>query len=269
MARPLDVRRFRETYERWIVRGRFNELPEYYPRYRSRYEGLLRRFAAQAGDEPLDVLDIGGGQLALLCSKLWDDRATAADVFADGRGDRRESYLRENGVATLGWNLAQEEAPCARRFDAVFFAEVIEHLPIPGYVALERLRRVLQPGGLLLCTTPNFYRLRNIVYVAIGKRIFDHFREPGEGPLGHVIEYDEPRLRWQLDRAGFSDVRLEMCYFRHQPNQPLFRALSWLGKPLFLVPRFRDSIVAFARTPADGSLALPPPQAARASARPI
>ena len=264
MPRKFDSRRFREAYERWIVGGSFNEAPDYYPRYRSRYEGILKRFAVQAGDEPLDVLDIGGGQLALLCAKLWGDRATAADVYVDRLG-----YLRENGVATLGWNLAQEEPPCERRFDAVFFSEVIEHLPIPGYVALERLRRVLRPGGLLLCTTPNFYRLRNIVYVAIGKRIYDHFREAGEGPLGHVIEYDEPRLRWQLDRAGFSDVRLEMCYFQHQPNQPLFRALSWLGKPLFLVPRFRDCIVAFARTPADGAFPLPPvPAAAPASTRP-
>jgi SAM-dependent methyltransferase len=245
MARPFDVRQFRAEYERWICGGRFNESPEYYPRYRSRYEGILRRFAAHASPESCDVLDVGGGQLALLCARLWGDRPTVADVAVEPLG-----YLRENGVETVRWNLAQDEAPFERRFGTAFFAEVIEHLPIPGYVALQRLRRTLEPGGLLLCTTPNFYRLRNVVYVAIGKRIYDHIRAAEEGPLGHVIEYDAPRLRWQLDRAGFSVVRIELCYFEHQPHQPVFRVLSWLGKPLFLVPRFRDCIVAIARSPA-------------------
>lgn len=245
MAREFEVSRFRAEYDRWIVGGRFNEVPEYYPRYRSRYEGVLKRFAAHASPEPCDVLDIGGGQLALLCKLLWGDRGTAADVV-----DGHLGYLREQGVETVCWNLAQQDAPFERRFDVVFFMEVIEHLPIPGYVALERLRKVLKPGGLLVCTTPNFYRLRNVVYVATGKRIYDHFKKPEEGPLGHVIEYDEPRLRWQLDRAGFSDAKIEMCYFDHQPNDPIFRVLSFLGKPLFLVPRFRDCMVAIARAPA-------------------
>ncbi|HZM00038.1 MAG TPA: class I SAM-dependent methyltransferase, partial [Planctomycetota bacterium] len=233
-------------YERWIVRGRFNELPEYYPRYRSRYQGLLERFAAHASPEPCEVLDLGGGQCALLCRVLWGDRAAAADV-ATGHLD----YLRDNGVETARWNLARDETPFARRFDFVFFSEVIEHLPVPGHVALERLRRVLAPGGLLLCTTPNFYRLRNVVYVATGQRIYDHFKLPEEGPLGHVIEYDEPRLRWQLERAGLEVVRLELCYFEHQPVHPLSRLLSLLGKPLFLVPRFRDCLVVIARSAAD------------------
>jgi SAM-dependent methyltransferase len=263
MARSFDVRRFREAYDRWIVGGRFNEQPEYYPRYRSRYEGILRRFAVHAPAGPCNVLEIGGGQHALLCNVLWGDRATAADVAVGHLG-----YLRDNGVATACWNLAEEPAPFEQRFDAVFFAEVIEHLPIPGYVALERVREVLEPGGLMICTTPNFYRLRNVVYVAIGKRIYDHFREAGEGPLGHVIEYDEPRLRWQLDRAGFADVCIELCYFAHQPNNAVFRWMSFLGKPLFMVPRFRDCIVAIARSPSDRTLPPLPQTAGHAASRP-
>ena len=75
MTRPFDVETFRTTYDRWISGGRFIEAPDYYPRYRSRYEAIIQRVATLAPDAPCDVLDIGGGQLALLCQKLWQDRA--------------------------------------------------------------------------------------------------------------------------------------------------------------------------------------------------
>ena len=49
---------------------------DYCFRYRSRYERLMKRFCDLASpDSHRDVLDIGGGQLALLCKKLWNDRA--------------------------------------------------------------------------------------------------------------------------------------------------------------------------------------------------
>jgi 2-polyprenyl-3-methyl-5-hydroxy-6-metoxy-1,4-benzoquinol methylase len=239
MGRLFDRRAFRETFDRWIVHGRFNEIPSYYPRYRSRYEGIVKLYSELAGPAPLDVLDIGGGQYALLTHKLWEDRAAVADVVDD-----HLDYVRSCGVATHHWNLAEEDAPFDKRFDVVVFSEVIEHLPIPGYIALQRLRRVLKPHGLLICTTPNFYRLRNVVYVAIGKRIYDHFKLPGEGPLGHVIEYDQKRLEWAMQGAGFRDVSVELRQFPHQPNDLVFRIMSWIGSPLFLVPRFRDTMIA-------------------------
>jgi SAM-dependent methyltransferase len=243
MGRPFDRDTFRKAYDQWVTGGRFNEEPSYYPRYRSRYEGLMETYAGLAPPGPIDVLDIGGGQYALLTRKLWNDRSAVADVVDDQLG-----YVRDCGVATHVWNLAMEDAPFEDRFDIVIFSEVIEHLPIPGYIALERLRRVLKPGGLLICTTPNFYRLRNVVYVAIGKRIYDHFKRPEEGPLGHVIEYDRDRLAWAMNRAGFRDVTVECRQCRHQPNDLAFRVMSWLGSPLFLVPRFRDTMVAVGRT---------------------
>jgi SAM-dependent methyltransferase len=241
MVRPFDLRGFRAAYDEWIVRGQFNEEPSYYPRYRSRYEGLMKRYAELVCPEPVDVLDIGGGQYALLALKLWGDRSAVADVV-----DTQLGYVRDCGVATHVWNLAKEDAPFEQRFDVVIFSEVIEHLPIPGYIALDRLRRVLKPGGLVICTTPNFYRLRNVVYTAIGKRIYDHFKLPEEGPLGHVIEYDQDRLSWAMQRAGFRNIQVECRQFPHQPNDPVFRVLSWVGSPLFLVPRFRDTMIGVA-----------------------
>ena len=50
----------------------------------------MKRFCDLASPIPIDVLDIGGGQLALLCKKLWNDRACVADL---NRRHKRYSYL--------------------------------------------------------------------------------------------------------------------------------------------------------------------------------
>jgi SAM-dependent methyltransferase len=42
------------------------------------------------------------------------------------------------------------------RFDRVILNQVLEHLPEPGSVLAE-LRRVLKPGGRMICTCPLFY----------------------------------------------------------------------------------------------------------------
>ncbi|HWE37742.1 MAG TPA: class I SAM-dependent methyltransferase [Isosphaeraceae bacterium] len=259
MPRDLDRRTFDRVFDEVVVRGRFNEVPEYYPRYRSRYRALMKLYAEVAGPPPIDFLDIGGGQYAAMAATLWGDRATLADV-----GGSNGDYLRERGVRPVEWNLCGDAEPFDAEFDVAMFSEVIEHLPIPGHIVLERLRRALRPGGTLICTTPNLYRLRNVVYMAIGKRMFDHFRMPTDRGLGHILEYTRDHLRWQFERAGFEDVGVELRQFPHNPNALHFRVLSWLGAPLYLVPRFREALVVVARAPAGPAAPRPTSAAAEA-----
>ena len=180
---------------------------------------------------PSRVLDIGGGQHALLAKRLWGDRATLADIAGS-----HFDYLRQQGVEVVEWNLCSNMQPFVSEFDAIFFSEVIEHLPIPGHVVLERLRIALKPGGVLICTTPNLYRLRNVVYLALGKQMYDYFRMPTDRGLGHILEYSQDHLRWQFERAGFEGVHVELCHLAHTIKatsfpRPLLVRISLVAVP--------------------------------------
>jgi len=244
MARIYDAKQFDSVYVEFICKGVFNEIAEYYPRYRSRYETLIKRYCDLAPPTPLKVLDIGGGQLGLLCKKLWNDDAYVADI-----GGIHLDYLQEKGLKTVKWNLCLNEQPFKEEFDLIFFSEVIEHLPMPVHMALERLKIALKPGGTIICSTPNLYRLRNVIYMILGKQIYDYFRIPEEQGLGHVIEYSIAHLQWQFEKAGLENCHIEYCQMLHSPNNPIFSMMYWMGSPLFLIPRFRDNLVAIAQRP--------------------
>lgn len=242
MARPFDHHTFTEIYDRYIVAGKFNEEPWYYPRYRSRYEAILERFAQLADPTPLRVLDIGGGQHALMVKKLWNDDATVADVteeFLD--------YVREQGVHTVRWDLSREDPPFSEPFDAIIFSEVIEHLPCAGYLALERPSPLPSSGG-----HPDLHDAQLLPAAQRGLRgdrqkDLRRFSPPEAGGGGHLFEYDIPRLQRQFQEAGFKDVSIELRQFHHSPTSPIFRVMYWLGQPLFMIPRFRDNLLAVAR----------------------
>jgi SAM-dependent methyltransferase len=248
MARAWKPRDFDSLYERFICQEEYQFGGRaYYLRYRSRYKEIIRRFAALAPPHPVNVLDVGGGQLALLCNKLWNDHGVASDL----PGPHME-YIAGHGVETVHWNLIKSEPPFIAKFDFVFFSEVIEHLPIPGHIVLERLRRVLRPGGVIICTTPNLYRLRNVVYMALGMPIFDYFRYPeDETALVHVLEYSRDHLEWQFKKAGFTQSRVEYSQMHHMPTNPIHRPLALLGYPLHIIPRWRDYLVVTAYAPGD------------------
>lgn len=244
MKRRWDKKKFDAVYDELICQGTFNESPEYYPRYRSRYQALLQEYLAYTPTAPQRVLDIGGGQLALLCRTLWNDDADAVDI-----GGPHLDYLESKGVKTAKWNLCTDEQYFQAEFDFIFFSEVIEHIPIPGHIILEKLKLALKPGGIIICSTPNLYRLRNVVYMLLGKRIYDYFRMPDEQGLGHVLEYSIDHLQWQFEEAGFQVDQLKYCQMHHLPENKMFRLMYLMGSPLFLVPRFRDNLVAIAQAP--------------------
>ncbi|MBL68079.1 MAG: hypothetical protein CMO74_06445 [Verrucomicrobiales bacterium] len=75
------------------------------------------------------------------------------------------------------------------KFDVVVFSEVMEHLRFPQK-ALEKIERVLKPGGRLIGSVPNAFRLRNRMKFLFGK--------PFEVDASHLRSYSHELLRREL-----------------------------------------------------------------------
>ncbi|HET9595930.1 MAG TPA: methyltransferase domain-containing protein [Anaeromyxobacteraceae bacterium] len=166
----------RSTLERMgdLVHQRIYTTPN--PVVRWIFWSRLARLLQLAEGARLDrVLDCGCGEGALLPSLSAAAREVVA-IDVDVRAAER--LVRELGLKNVAVRPARIEAlPFADgSFDAIFSADVLEHIPVlePGIV---ELRRVLAPGGSLFVSAPT----ENLLY-AVGRKVFgfqkpaDHYR---------------------------------------------------------------------------------------------
>ncbi len=236
---------FESAYRRLVLDKAFLEEADYYRQRKERYRNTLERLAPYLAPGRR-LLDIGGGQFALLTRELFGNDAEVADLDS-----RYREALDSEGVPFHHLDLLRDEFRFDEAFDVVVLAEVIGHVPVPPHVVFEKLAGALKPGGRLLLTTPNLFRLRNVLRMMIGKPIFTHFRLPEkDSPPGHFIEYDKAQLEWQLERAG---LLVEVCENAQLDLGGASRGAvlgRTLAAPLLaLRPTLRDYVLAVGRKP--------------------
>src|SRR5262245_7769378 len=122
--------RFDDIYGSCIVGGGFFESDEYYQFEKERYWRSLELLCQLNVAAPAKLLEIGGGQLALLCNELFGDNCTVADI-----SQRYSSPLQKAGIECLTFNLMGiDDNKISDEFDVVMLLEVIEHIPCPAHV---------------------------------------------------------------------------------------------------------------------------------------
>jgi SAM-dependent methyltransferase len=155
------------------------------------------------------VLEIGGYPFYFsLCLRRLGVDLTTVDLAPQ----RAQDLIREYSLRVVTCDIERNPLPFDDHSVAtVMLCATFEHLRVDPLFALEEMRRVLQPGGLMYLTTPNFYRLGNIASFALGRGLaFDPIREYGKlrtvGHMGHVREYTASEMRRFLAAAGFATV---------------------------------------------------------------
>jgi len=242
----IDRKTFDDKYDELILSSKFFEEDNYYVRERLRYFNslklLLEKLDHVSDISKLHVLEIGGGQISLLINALFGCKAVVADV-----SDKYKDSLLKRGCDFRVCDLLYDDLPDRKNFDVVIMCEVIEHMPVPPHQILSKVKNWMKPGSLLFMTTPNLYRLRNVVRLMLGMRVFDYFFIPKRGQMiGHPFEYSAEHLSWQIAQGGFRDI--EVTYRQLSLSGSTLRAklARVVLAPLMLRNKFRDSLVVTA-----------------------
>jgi len=149
-------------------------------------------FREWVGGPGLRVLDLGCRDGALTSAYLDGNDVVGVDVDRTALARAAERGI-ETAWADLDEPLPLEDAS----FDVVVVAEVLEHLRLPDR-ALAEARRVLRPGGVLVGSVPNGFRLKTRLRFLLG-------RQPETDPtLLHL--FDPDAVERQL--APFDDVEI-------------------------------------------------------------
>jgi len=150
------------------------------------------------------VLDLGCRSGALTRHFLEGNELVGLDVDAAALAKASDLGI-EPVQANVEEPLPFEDAS----FDAVVAGELFEHLQFPDALVAE-IARVLRPGGVLVGSVPNAFRLQGRLRFLLG-------RAPEDDPT-HLQMFSPVAMRDLL--GGFEDVRLEFVGGRYRRLNP-------------------------------------------------
>ncbi len=196
----------------------------------SRLERLDRRYRAHHRDRQEFVFG-GDDRAALIASIVGGPGLRVLDLgcrtgaltqyYAKGNsvvGVDVDRAALEHAVERLGieavWADVEEELPFQdASFDVVVAGELFEHLAEPA-AAVAHILRVLRPGGLLVGSVPNAFRLKYRLRYLAGR--------PPETDATHLQLFTPAALRALL--ASFEDVELRFVVGRYVRVNPRLTA---------------------------------------------
>lgn len=236
---------FEKAYQKVVLNSKFFEQDSYYVQQKPRYLNTLRYICQFSLPRAARILEISGGQIALLAKEILGYECTVADVNETYKQD-----ILDHGIQFRCCDLLHDDLEERNCYDLVVMCEVIEHMPVPPYIILEKIKAWIKPGGSIFITTPNLYRFRNLVRLALGLNVFDTFLIPERGSgIGHPLEYSQMHLKWQLERAGFESVNIQLQQLDNAGSTLWTQLGRIIASPFLLRPLWRDKLVAVAQKP--------------------
>lgn len=174
------------------------------------------------------LLDVGCGSgeaAAALCRSRPGLAATGIerDPATAELARQRLAHVREGDAGTALSQLAE----AGERFDALLFADVLEHFDDPvGILGLARA--VAFPQATLVASVPNVGHLSLVRDLLLGR--FDPL-PAGLADFGHLRWFTRSSLVEALEEAGWKDVTVEAAAGAPAPGAEEFlrRAEAWAG----------------------------------------
>ncbi len=207
-------------------------LPDLTDRFLSVWSRHYHRIASIASIQA-PLLEIGAGYgvlaaglAALSNGPVWATEHPSRKYVT--KSDYRR-FLESRGVGLVLQDLCQGLPFRSKCFQQVYCCDVIEHLPphlVPRLVS--EMARVLVPGGELIISTPNLYRLGNVFRFVMGYSINPPVGTPQFGETwGHIREFTAKEVRSLLESCGFETA--DCCFERN----PYFTADAFGDENIF------------------------------------
>ncbi|MBD3244921.1 MAG: methyltransferase domain-containing protein [Candidatus Moranbacteria bacterium] len=214
----------------------------YYKDHKDRILGEIE--VCQAGFKGKNVLEIGAYPYFMTyCLKKAGFNVIGVDI----NPSRFEGFLAKNDLIVLKIDIERQKLPFDdNSVDNVLFSEVFEHLGQNPLFAIQEINRILKPGGKFILTTPNLYRIGNILRYIRGKGITkDVYSELEKiqkyGHLGHLREYSKYEILTILKKTGFQIKSARYLHHPHNGKRTIFAKLLSLFYKVFGV--FREGLM--------------------------
>lgn len=161
---------------------------------------------------PKSILDVGSGKGEFLryIKPQFSAQLNGVDLMY-GEGSHAEWLVQDlNHILKFG----------DKQFDVVTCLEVVEHIENPRQLIRE-IFRVLNPGGLLVLSTPNNHSWRSIISY-IFREHFVAFTESSYP--AHITAVNQQDLLRMFREAGFVDSQI---HFSDHGSLPKMTSVTW------------------------------------------
>lgn len=188
-----------------------------------RWRATLRLVPALAPEERL--LELGGAPffMSALVARFCGGRLEVVTYFLpEGAASPLTiEHVRSGSRYVIPFhcvNVEKDSLPYPRDdFRLVLCCEILEHLILNPFHMLAEVHRVLEPHGILVLTTPNVMRARNILKLVRGENVYDpYFSESVYAR--HTREYTPHEVGELLEKRGFkvTTLRSERVFRRRE-----------------------------------------------------
>lgn len=132
-------------------------------------------------DEKLKVLDLGcwDGSYAIRYKKKTNK------VYGIESSVTAAAKARKKGIVVEQGDFMEKDFFVGKKFDVVVAGEIIEHV-FDTDLFIQKIKKLLKPGGILILTTPNVASLPRRIVLALGINPILEYRVIPDATAGHI-----------------------------------------------------------------------------------
>ncbi len=165
---------------------------------------LLKKVNSSIHFKGKEIADYGAGQgflIAELCNKYHPKRVCGIDLSEQAVSDMKEKC---GGYDCYGGSVVVDKIKDLglNTFDIVFLTEVVEHMSDDELDnALNNIKMLLRPGGLIVITTPNDEDLKNAISICPDCGCYFHW-------VQHVRSWNREKLSEYMSKRNFNEYKI-------------------------------------------------------------